>query len=92
MFASYLHANIALAIDGLAEFEFEAAAVNPKPFVRGFHVLVDLVDHFRAHTFDMQFAAQLCTEPLGAVRVHTFDMQFAAQLCTEPLGNTALVL
>ena len=66
MLASDLHANMALAIDCLAEFEFEAAAVNSKPFVRGFHGLVDLVDHFRA---------QLCTDPLG-------DMQFAAQLCT----------
>ena len=33
--ATYLHTNIALAIDGIAGFELEAAAVNPKPLVRG---------------------------------------------------------
>ena len=34
MFATYLHTNIALAIDGIAGFELEAAAINPKPLVR----------------------------------------------------------
>ena len=29
-----LHTNIALAIDGIAGFKLEAAAINPKPLVR----------------------------------------------------------